>query len=342
MASDTRIYHIIVDCPTWGHVERFCDTRLANQKSIRVETDRPLAMGQAVIVALQLPNQLVVAIDGTVLRTLHSTEGQRYEISYVGTVDEVVRRIRAFIGDARGEESVEQTNPKIYPVPTAQDVPIDELVPGRGQGAVQPQHQSAFMELEKTFRKLRSLSARQVLQLPEEFDDTDVRKALSKRVFQFHPDNFAYYGSNAIRRISEDICAFINRAAERLFLRSEKLSKAVPLEGWLIQDNRRPRRSRTLPPILLTSSTIGSTVDSDQIEDDASLSLLEQQQNVLTRLQNEPKNRVVRAQYHFVTAQISHSEGHGDEAVRQANLALTYLPDYSEALSLLTELEESP
>lgn len=86
-----------VRCTTWDQVESFHTRKLRRGKLLSMKVPFVPELGSSVTLGLELPNDLVIAIDG-VVRKASPIEGDTktwIEVELIGFTDEVVARIRA-------------------------------------------------------------------------------------------------------------------------------------------------------------------------------------------------------------------------------------------------------
>src|SRR5450432_3530345 len=138
--AQARTLH--VRCTTWDQVDVFTTRKLRKGKLLSMKVPFEAKQGSPVTLGLELPNQLVVAIDGIVQRA-SLVEGEQpprtwIEIELTGLTDEVLARIRTMGAEAKNEA---KTNPGASdndktpapvrrraqtPAPTAEQLPADE------------------------------------------------------------------------------------------------------------------------------------------------------------------------------------------------------------------------
>jgi hypothetical protein len=155
----TRTLH--VRCGTWEQVEVFTTRKLRKGKLLSMKVPFPAKVGGAVTIGLELPNEVVLAIDGLIQKSA-AVEGDAnrtwIEIELTGFTDEVKARLKAF--QAKPEPEPE-TDPQIMPIPPARrsttnvgdhDLPADE--------------RELFKHLTGELRRLRSAAVHEVLGVP--------------------------------------------------------------------------------------------------------------------------------------------------------------------------------
>jgi len=138
--AQARTLH--VRCTTWEQVDVFTTRKLRKGKLLSMKVPFEAVASSPVTLGLELPNQLVVAIDGIVQRA-SLVEGEHpprtwIEIELTGLTDEVLARIRTMGAEAKNEAKTDPghgDNDKTpapvrrraeTPAPTAEQLPADE------------------------------------------------------------------------------------------------------------------------------------------------------------------------------------------------------------------------
>ena len=100
--AQARTLH--VRCTTWDQVDVFTTRKLRKGKLLSMKVPFEAKQGSPVTLGLELPNQLVVAIDGIVQRAslVENEQPPRtwIEIELTGLTDEVLARIRTMGAEA--------------------------------------------------------------------------------------------------------------------------------------------------------------------------------------------------------------------------------------------------
>lgn len=200
-----------VRCSTWEQVDVFLSRKLRKGKFLSMKVPFTAKPSAQVTLALELPNEVVIAIDGSVQKVA-PIEGEPtrswIEVELVGLTKDVVARIRA---QAKPEPEDEDTDPKIEPVapvrrptapPVADELPADE--------------RELFRHLSSELRRLRSAAVHEVLGVARDAEPDAVRLAWRNLVRRFHPDLVARRGAPAISHLSEELTILANRAYDRL------------------------------------------------------------------------------------------------------------------------------
>ena len=182
-----------VRCTTWEQVEVFYTRKLRRGKLLSMKVPFPTEVGAQVTLGLELPNQVVIAIDGAVHKA-SPIEGDTktwIEVELVGFTEDVLARIKQL---AAGYEP-----PPAPPAPAAPDLrpnlapPVDEL----------PSDERAlFQHLTGELRRLRQLAVHEVLDVERDADPEVVRRGWMTLVRKLHPDLVARHQAPAITHLA--------------------------------------------------------------------------------------------------------------------------------------------
>jgi len=213
-----------IKCGTWDQVEAFYQRKLrrGNVLSMKVpfaaEPNTPITLG------LELPNQLLVAIDGKVLKASAVDGSNRtwLEIELAGLTAELLGRLRGLVADGRSSSAT-----KAKGEPTADELPADE--------------RQLFLHMSHELRRLRQLPVHTVLGVDGDADPGVVRRGWIELVSRYHPDVVAPHRSAAISHLAEEILILVNRAYHRMRASLVAEGRATALgpgmvqpHGWLI------------------------------------------------------------------------------------------------------------
>ncbi len=208
MSATARTLH--VRCATWDQVELFLTRKLRKGRLLSMKVPVATQQGVAVTLGLELPNELVIAIEGTVQRA-SSVEGDSartwIEIELTGLTEDVLARIRAMTTTVEEEPS---TDPQIQPVPPARksataladELPADE--------------RELFQQLSSELRRMRTAAVHEVLGVPRDPTPEQLRNAWKAHIRRHHPDLVARRGAPAITHLAEELTILSNRAYDRL------------------------------------------------------------------------------------------------------------------------------
>ncbi|MEJ7596418.1 MAG: J domain-containing protein [Kofleriaceae bacterium] len=200
-----------VRCTTWEQVEVFYTRKLRRGKLLSMKVPFPTEVGAQVTLGLELPNQVVIAIDGKVHKA-SPIEGDTkiwIEVELVGFTDEVLARIKQL---AAGYEPPPVVKPDVAPdlrpdlrpnqPPAVDELPSDE--------------RALFQHLTGELRRLRQLAVHEVLDVERDADAEAVRHGWMMLVRKLHPDLVARHHAPAITHLAEELTILANRAYDRL------------------------------------------------------------------------------------------------------------------------------
>ncbi len=259
-----------VRCATWDQVEAFYRRKLRRGRYLAMKVPFAPEKNGELTVGLELPNAMVLAIDGTVVSVgdTQSEDGRTpIEIHLHGMTPEVQARLEALVADGREDSEVRRLEslrrPDAAPLPVAEgqassDLSVSSLVVA-GDSGPQPEPRARaitlssfepppegvanerFLALEAELRRLRQLPAHEVLGVAWDAGPAEVRTAWIALGRRFHPDNVARWSSAALAHVAEELTIHVNRAYERLraALVADALAAAFgpalhEPRGWLI------------------------------------------------------------------------------------------------------------
>jgi len=235
-----------VRCTTWEQVEVFHTRKLRRGKLLSMKVPFRSDPGAEVTLNLELPNQVVIVIEGTVLKSspiepdpkaTRSDAGKTWlEVELIGFTEEVVARIRRMAAGAAPEPEPESESELPLPPPPRvsrttsprpDDLPADE--------------RALFAQLTVELRRLRSVAVHEVLGVARDAESEDIRRSWMDLVRRHHPDLVARRNAPAITHLAEEITILINRAYDRLRValvaegRATSVGPALnPPPGWLV------------------------------------------------------------------------------------------------------------
>jgi hypothetical protein len=188
---------------TWEQVEVFYTRKLRRGKLLSMRVPFRADVGAQVTLGLELPNRVVIPIDGRVLKAA-PLDGEpaktSIEIELVGFTDEVVARLKSMMAGAAPAR--EEAPPPRPPPPSADELPTDE--------------HRLFMHLGGELRRLRQLAVHDVLGVDRDADAEAVRIGWMGLVRRYHPDLVARHHAPAISHLAEELTILCNRAYDRL------------------------------------------------------------------------------------------------------------------------------
>jgi hypothetical protein len=220
-----------VRCTTWEQVETFHTRKLRRGKLLSVKVPFVAVLGSAVTLGLELPNDVVIAVDG-IVRKSSPIEGDTktwIEVELHGFTDEVIARIRAM---AAGVE----------PLPPAPDPPPER--PSKvalASEELPADERQLFQHLTSELRRMRQAAVHEVLGVARDADAEEIRRGWMALVRKLHPDLVARRKAPAITHLAEELTILANRAYDRLraALVAEGRANVVgsvvrPPPGWLV------------------------------------------------------------------------------------------------------------
>ncbi len=234
-----------VRCTTWEQVEVFHTRKLRRGKLLSMRVPFRADPGSEVTLNLELPNRVVIVIDGVVLKSSPPIEAEAraakgdagktwLEVELVSFTEDVVERIRRMAAGETAELVPEPPPPPPRTRTTGQlsAMPGDELP---------ADERALFQQLTAELRRLRSLAVHEVLGVPRDADAEQIRLGWMDLIRRHHPDLVARRNAPAITHLAEEITILINRAYDRLRValvaegRAASVGPALtPPPGWLV------------------------------------------------------------------------------------------------------------
>ncbi|MEO8841422.1 MAG: J domain-containing protein [Kofleriaceae bacterium] len=358
-------------CTTWDQVDVFTTRKLRKGKLLSMKVPFEAKQGSPVTLGLELPNQLVVAIDGIVQRA-SLVEGEQpprtwIEIELTGLTDEVLARIRTMGAEAKNEAKTHpggSDNDKTpapvrrrapTPVPTAEQLPADE--------------RELFQHLSGELRRLRSAAVHDVLGVAVDAEPEQIRASWKKLVRRHHPDLVARRGAPAISHLAEELTILSNRAYDRLRAalvvegRSTIVGPTLSTPpGWLVgfddiasgDGSVGPRASLprlahvpdATPRPRTTPSIPRSTIQGGEAFEQRARAMLGQgdasnaREVLAAALVVYPKSKALRSLYYVATALVALADGEVMLATSQLETALAHHEQCLEAAQLLEHVRK--
>jgi len=239
-----------VRCVTWDQVEAFYTRKLRRGRVLSMRVPFAAEPNAEVTLGLELPNQMVVVIDGTVTQVGDEVDGKTaVEINLHGVTPELVARLETLVADGRATPGESDDGEPTSPAPdgepaTAEVAMLDEETPEPAPDPVASLSESeraVYQSLEGELLRMRELAAHEVLGVSWGATPEEVRSAWIALGRRFHPDVMARHRSPALGRVCEEIAIHVNRAYDRMraALVAEGRAAAVgpslhPARGWLI------------------------------------------------------------------------------------------------------------
>ncbi len=361
MASRT----LHVRCATWEQVHIFTTRKLRKGKLLSMKVPFSAHPGSPVTIGLELPNEVVVAIDGTIQKAAPvqvdgKPDGTRtwIEVELGGFTDEVKARLARM----QREHEEPETDPQIAPAAPhrrsasqvgADDLPADE--------------RELFQHLSAELRRLRQAAVHDVLGVPRNAGPELVRTSWKDLIRKNHPDLVARRNAPAITHLAEELTILANRAYDRMrssLVAEGRAAKAgaslTAPPGWLVafedikSDPAQPTAPRPLPrrferpptpkpepaPVPPPSS---AGQGSEAFESRARTMLAQGDANtarevLAAALVVYPRSKPLRSLYYVATALAALQDGELMLATAQLETALAHHEQCSEASKMLEHI----
>lgn len=358
-----------VRCTTWEQVEVFHTRKLRRGKLLSMRVPFRAESGSEVTLNLELPNQVVIVVDGVVLKSspvesdpkaAKADAGKTWlEVELIGFTEDVVARIRRM---AEGGDPVVESPPPsrarttgALPAVTGDELPADE--------------RELFQQLTAELRRLRSLAVHEVLGVARDADAEQIRLGWMNLIRRHHPDLVARRNAPAITHLAEELTILANRAYDRLRValvaegRAASVGPALtPPPGWLVgfddisstgsilrsklahslqnggnapQVEPIPRRRATTPP---QGSEGGEGSEAFELRARAMLGdgdAGNAQEVLAAALCVYPRSRPLRSLYYVASAISALGKGEVMLATSQLETALAHHEDCTEAAAIL-------
>lgn len=349
-----------VRCTTWEQVDVFTTRKLRKGKLLSMKVPFDARAQQPVTLGLELPNQLVVAIDGVVQRA-SPVEGDAsrtwIEIELVGLTDDLMERLKSMVAQ-RGVVDDDKTPAPVRrraqtPLPTSDDLPADE--------------KQLFQHLSAELRRMRGAAVHDVLGVAVDADPDVVRASWKSLVRRHHPDLVARRGAPAITHLAEELTILSNRAYDRMRVALVQEGRGTIVgptlttpPGWLVgfedmssgelgarksqrimavtpQATPRPRTTPTLPP---------STIQGGEAFEQRARVMLaagdatNAREVLAAALVVYPKSKALRSLYYVATALVALGDGEVMLATSQLETALAHNDQCAEAGQLLEHVRK--
>lgn len=204
-----------VRCGTWEQVDQFTQRKLRKGRLLSMKVPFTAKVGTPVTLGLELPNEMVIAIDGFVQKASPvevdgKPDGTRtwIEIELSGFTDEVRSRLEHLSrsdGDGASGANVQPVAPPRaggMAAPHGDDLPADE--------------RALFQHLSSELRRLRQVAVHEVLGVRRDAGPSEVRMQWKDLIRRNHPDLVARRGAPAITHLAEEITILANRAYDRM------------------------------------------------------------------------------------------------------------------------------
>lgn len=345
-----------VRCTTWEQVELFHTRKLRRGKLLSMKVPFQAELGSQVTLGLELPNSLVLAIDG-IVRKASPIEGDSktwIEVELAGFTEEVVARIRSMASG--GEPPPDVTpRPEDFPppppakrpatAPAMDELPVDE--------------RQLFQHLTAELRRLRQVAVHEVLGVARDAEPDAIRRAWMNLVRRHHPDLVARHHAPAITHLAEELTILCNRAYDRLRSALVTEGKATVLgsllqrpAGWLVGFEDIPSEEASGPRVARTAAQVSpispkpepeppaGSQGSDAFEHRARTMLssgdaITAQEVLAAALCVYPRSRPLRSLYYVASAMAALQSGEVMLATSQLETALAHYEQCNEAANML-------
>ena len=238
-----------VRCTTWEQVEVFHTRKLRRGKLLSMKVPFRADPGSEVTLNLELPNQVVIVIEGVVLKAsaveadpkiARSDAGKTWlEVELVGFTEEVIARIRRMA--AGGDPAEELASPSPAPSMSPSRTRTSGTLLAVSGDELPADERALFQQLTAELRRLRSVAVHEVLGVSRDADAEQIRVGWMNLVRRHHPDLVARRSAPAITHLAEEITILVNRAYDRLRValvaegRASSVGPALtPPPGWLV------------------------------------------------------------------------------------------------------------
>jgi hypothetical protein len=229
---------IRVRCATWDQVEAFYAEKLRGNILVVKMPFKP-GIGEAMTVALSLPDGLVFAIDGAVIKIgpLDEEAGRvPVAVRLHGMTSEVRNQLRKLVAAARGQTTTASTRAVGTRPPATGKAAVPETVPPPSEprfDEVPEDERGAWTALAGLRERVLALPAHEVLGVPSDAEPTRAHAAYLALALRVHPDRFRRYRSRSMRALAADTFMHLRRAYLRVV---PDLAAPSPAErGWLVE-----------------------------------------------------------------------------------------------------------
>ena len=243
-----------VRCATWEQVETFYSRKLRKGKLLSMKVPFAATIGGSVTLGLELPNEVVVAIDGTVLKAspIDGDTKTWIEVELHGFTDEVVQRIKNMASGMAVAKPAPAPEPEPPPAvsrtSTTPSVSRTATVPTLARTAtaqasddLPADERQLFQHLTAELKRMRQAAVHEVLGVERDADADAIRAGWMRLVRRHHPDLVARRKAPAITHLAEELTILCNRAYDRLRVALVAEGRATTMgamvqspPGWLV------------------------------------------------------------------------------------------------------------
>jgi hypothetical protein len=346
-----------VRCATWDQVEAFHTRKLRRGKLLSMKVPFQTQSGAQVTLGLELPNGVVIAIDGNVLKA-SPIEGDTktwIEVELIGFTEDVLARLRSMAKSAA--DQIVKPAPAPPPPPTPPPRTRTKTVDPEKAG----DERALFQQLTAELRRLRQLAVHEVLGVSRDADADTVRNAWTNLVRQHHPDLVARHNAPAISHLAEELTILLNRAYDRLRLALVAEGRGAAIgstlqhpSGWLVgfedlssvDGSPVKPRTRTAPAVVPAPTTPPPNVQGGEAFEMRARAMLKQgdannaQEVLAAALCVYPRSRPLRSLYYVASALAAIYKGEMMLAVSQLETAVAHHSECREASAILDEIRK--
>jgi hypothetical protein len=357
MTAIPRTLH--VRCATWEQVEVFHTRKLRRGKILSMKVPFTTEIGAPVTLGLELPNSLVIAIEGSVVKAslLEVTSGGKIdpnrtwiEVELTGLTEAVLARIKEMAVHPSGASEQPRRTPSLT-VPPHEELPADE--------------RQLFQHLSGELRRMRQQAVHELLGVARDAEAESIRRGWMNLVRRHHPDLVARHGAPAITHLAEELTILCNRAYDRLRAALVAEGRGTAFgpafsspPGWLIgfddissAELRVSQRLATLPVMQIASGTIDSgpqpsTVQGGEAFEMRARTMLGQgeannaQEVLAAALVVYPRSRPLRSLYYIASALAALDKGEVMLATSQLETAIAHHEECTEAAVILEHIRK--
>ena len=344
-----------VKCTAWEQVDTFLTRKLRKGKLLSMKVPFTAEIGSAVTLGLELPTQVVVAIDGVIARSSPVEAGKPdagktwIEIELRGLTDEVLARVKSL--SKKGNDKTPAPAPA--PLPPRPNAPmLGEELPA--------DERELFQRLSTELRKLRAAPVHEVLGVDRDASADEVRRGWKDLVRRLHPDLVARRAAPAITHLAEELTILTNRAYDRLrtaLVAEGRAAMAGPTlsapPGWLVGFEdissepaaKAKERAPSIPPAPPASTLPPAMQGGEAFEQRARAMLGEgdagtAREVLAAALVVYPRSRPLRSLYYVASALAALADGEVMLAQSQLETALAHHEQCVEAAQILDHVRK--
>ncbi len=350
-----------VRCATWEQVEAFHTRKLRNGKLLSMKVPFAAELNSSVTLGLELPNEVVIAVDGTV-RKASQIEGDTkmwIEVELFGFTKDVIARIQAMAAAVVAVPAPPEAPPER---PSKVALASDELPADERQ---------LFQRLTSELRRMRQAAVHEVLGVGRDAEADAIRIGWMNLVRKLHPDLVARRKAPAITHLAEELTILANRAYDRLRLalvaegRANVIGSVVRAPpGWLVgfddlasgeksspTGRRAVKAIATIPPPIADGRPVqvgaqGSGGQGGEAFETRARTMLSEgdvdaaQEVLAAALVVYPRSRPLRSLYYVASAVSALGKGELMLATSQLETALAHYEGCAEAARILEHLRK--